>query len=57
MSSVEAVHVSEMRVGTTDVVLSTGALGGVVSGGVVNVTVLLGAERLPRESTVTTLKL
>jgi hypothetical protein len=57
MSSTEAVHVNEMRVGTTDVVLSTGALGGVVSGGVVNVTVLLGAERLPRESTVTTLKL
>jgi len=57
MSSVEAVHVSEMRVGTTDVVLSTGALGGVVSGGVVNVIELLGAERLPRESTVITLKL
>ena len=56
MSSVEAVHVNEIRVGTTDVVLSTGALGGVVSGGVVNVTVLLGAERLPRESTMTTLK-
>jgi hypothetical protein len=57
MSSTEAVHVSEMRVGTTEFVLSTGALGGVVSGGVVNVTVLLGAERLPRESTVITLKL
>ena len=57
MSSVEAVQLSEMRVGTTEVVLSTGALGRVVSGGVVNVTVLLGAERLPRESTVTTLKL
>jgi hypothetical protein len=46
MSSVDCVHVSETCEGPRTFPESTGALGGVVSRGVVTVTVLLGADRL-----------
>ena len=46
MSSVDRVHVSETCEGPRTVPVSSGAVGGVVSRGVVTVTVLLGADRL-----------
>jgi hypothetical protein len=49
------VHETAMRVGQAFCSETTGAgLGGVVSGGVVCVTLLLGAERWPFVLTVTT---
>lgn len=53
--STDSVHVTCTHVGTTIAALSIGAgLGAVVSGGVVKVTLLLLAERLPAASTATT---
>jgi hypothetical protein len=46
--------VTEILVGKTAVELRTGAVGGVVSGGMVTVTALLGAERCPFEVTMIT---
>jgi hypothetical protein len=53
--SIDFVHETVIRVGWTACAVNTGAgPGGLVSGGVVCVTLLLGAERRPLEATVTT---
>jgi hypothetical protein len=49
--STDCVHETEMRVGHTPLAVIVGAVGGVVSGGVVWVTTLLVPERLPAAST------
>ena len=55
MLSTACVHETVIRVGKTACNDTTGAgLGAVVSGGVVCVTLLVGAERLPFASTLTT---
>mgnify|MGYP006337316129 CR=1 FL=1 len=46
MSSVDRVHSSRTCEGPRTIPVSTGAVGGVVSSGVVTVTVLLSADRL-----------
>ena len=54
MSSVDRVHVSETCEGPRTLPESSGAEGGVVSGGVVTVTVLLGGDWLSELSRATT---
>ena len=53
-SSNDVVQATETRVGHTPVSESVGALGAVVSAGVVYVTLLLLAERVPVEVIATT---
>jgi hypothetical protein len=56
--STDAVQDTEIRVGYTDVVVSVGAgLGAVVSGGVVSVTLMLGADRWPLTSMAMTVQM
>lgn len=52
--SVDRVQPTAIRVGQTPVSASVGTEGGVVSAGVVNATVLLGAERFPFASIAAT---